>query len=757
MAVLQKNAGESLTYEIVREGEDTVLQINAERAPFFPSLEESEICMERAITWLASNPGVTRIVFMQKRDYEYDYDQTRLLTEVAGVYNRLVRQRDIFDLKSFGLDQPHSREAEMRYTEFKNLVTNTLRKDPISAYVQAKRLIRHEHMEAKRGSETEQYYHQRYIVILESFTKFLEQTKLIQLASPYLAGFQVGSRDVYRKIFSPTMKPDFMFVRLMANFPPNGEELDSYDVNGTDVNIFRIPNQVRPLYHITPPEFKLSEDKYELLDYARQIISEHKPEESEFVDPERMRQVFSNVGRDLIEELADQRGLKLRSKEVEQLTQILIRYTVGFGLIEVLLQDEKVQDITVNSPMGRLPVFLVHDEYEDCSTNILPTVSEGESWATKFRLMSGRPLDEANPVLDTELFVPGARARVSVISKPLNPTGLAYAFRRHRDNPWTLPLFIANGMITPLAGGLLSFLIDGSRTFLIAGTRSAGKSSFLGALMTEIMRKYRMITIEDTLELPVPQLRGLGYNVQSMQVASALTRDSSEIAPDAGIRATLRLGDSGLIIGEVRSSEAIALYETMRIGALANVVAGTIHGDSPYGVFDRVVNDLKVPRTSFKATDIIVVANPIKSAGGLERKRRITQITEVGKFWQEDPQLENGFTDLMTYNSVTDTLDASSDLMNGESAVLKSIGGKVKEWAGSWDAIWDNIMLRTNIKEQLVKTAKESNQMRLLEADFVINSNDAFHIISERIKNEVGSYESKRIMTEWNAWLKRNV
>src|SRR3989344_4293763 len=98
-----------------------------------------------------------------------------------------------------------------------------------------------------------------------------------------------------------------------------------------------------------------------------------------------------------------------------------------------------------------------------------------------------------------------------------------------------------------------------------------------------------------------------------MKVQSALMKGGSELSADEGIRSSLRLGDSALIVGEIRSMEALALYEAMRIGALANVVAGTIHGDSPYGVFDRVVNDLKVPRTSFKATDIIIVANPIKS------------------------------------------------------------------------------------------------------------------------------------------------
>src|SRR3989344_5347907 len=120
-------------------------------------------------------------------------------------------------------------------------------------------------------------------------------------------------------------------------------------------------------------------------------------------------------------------------------------------------------------------------------------------------------------------------------------------------------------MIDGLGAGLLSFIIDGSRTMLIAGTRSAGKTAFLSAILTEIMRKYRIITIEDTLELPVSALRNLGYNIQSMKVAAALTRGTTEVSAEEGIRTTLRMGDSSLIIGEVRSSEARALYEAMRV------------------------------------------------------------------------------------------------------------------------------------------------------------------------------------------------
>jgi type IV secretory pathway ATPase VirB11/archaellum biosynthesis ATPase len=744
------------TVDLIREGEDITLRIDCESCPFFPSLEDDPRVMALVVEALAEAGTATKIMLVQRRDYEYDYNQTAMLLEIAKLYRQLSKEK----MSAGILADPLARRfVEAKYVELQNIIHRSLKSDPLGAYVELVRIARRERNQLEQGAIPREGVPsvKTFLGLVEALAARLEKTRLVALAKPTLAGYTLGDREPYRKYFSPLVKPDFMYTKLQASYPAEGEEIAGYSVGDNEVTIFSIPETVQYLYHITPPEFKLNEEKYALLDAARKIMAEHKPKRSEFVDPERMRQVFTNVGSDLIEELAGYRNIRLREKELDELTKILVKYTVGFGLVENLLEDNQVQDITINSPMGRTPIFIVHGEFGDCMTNIMPTVTEAESWASKLRMISGRPLDEANPILDTELVLPEARARVAAITAPLNPTGLAYALRRHRDKPWTLPLFIKSRMITPLSAGIMSFLIDGARTMLVAGTRSAGKTSFLGALMVEIMRKGRIVTIEDTLELPTDALRKLNYNIQSMKVASALTRGTTEVSADEGIRTTLRLGDSSLIVGEVRSVEAKALYEAMRIGALANVVAGTIHGDSPYGVFDRVVNDLGVPRTSFKATDVIIVANPVRSPDGLKRFRRITSITEVRKKWENDPLAEGGFVDLMKYDSKDDMLQPSRDLLAGDSDVIKAIAGSVREWAGNWEAAWDNILLRANIKQELVSTADKLKRPELLEANFAVLANDEFHRISERVRDELGALDSKRIFAEWNEWLKRAV
>ncbi|HLD39526.1 MAG TPA: type II/IV secretion system ATPase subunit [Candidatus Nanoarchaeia archaeon] len=745
-------------YETYHEGENKILKISCENCSFPPSIEYTDLCMSKVIDTLMEVTGVTTIILTQQREYQYDYDQVSLLNELAAVYKHLT-QEERFSYSHLVVDPLHERYIRSSYALFQRLVSKRLKEDPFAAFVELKRLETKEKIKLNSLLDTRHLASQKkFISILEAVIKIIEGLRLIKLLMPQSHEYKLGAREIYGNLFHPTTQPDFMLTKLRMEFPQGNLE-DSYnfqiDNDDCEVNIFSFDDNVKVLYHLTPPEFLFSEDELQLLDDAKRIMSEHKPEKEEFVDPQRMREVFFNIGKDLLSDLAQHQNLKIKEEKMDELAQALLRHTVGFGLIELLLSDPKVQDVNVNSPNGVLPVFIVHEDYGDCYTNIFPTILEVESWATKLRLISGRPLDEANPILDTELRVEGFTSRVSAITAPLSPTGLVFSFRRHRDFPWTFPLYIQPKVryMNAIAAGLISFLIDNNAAILVAGTRSSGKTSLLGSFLTEIMRRARILTIEDTFELPTESIRKLGYNIEPLKVASALSSPGSEVDPSIGIRSTLRLGDSAIFVGEVRSKEAIALFEAMRVGAAANVVAGTIHADSPYGVFDRVVNDIGVPKTSFKAIDVIIVTNPVIS--GLKKYKRILRITEVRKEWNDDPLRENGFVDLMVYNPVTDQLEITDELRNGNSDILKRMAGRVKEFAGDWDAVWNNIMLRANCKQAIVDAFSETNNKMLLEAEFVVRANDIFRLISDRVKIRSGKIDNDKIFFEFKEWLRK--
>jgi hypothetical protein len=102
-------------------------------------------------------------------------------------------------------------------------------------------------------------------------------------------------------------------------------------------------------------------------------------------------------------------------------------------------------------------------------------------------------------------------------------------------------------------------------------------------------------------------------------------------------------------------------------------------------------------------------------------------------------------------------LEATPDMIAGESEVIKAIAANVKGWAGNWDAVWDNIVLRANIKEEIVKTAEKLKMPELLEANFNALSNNVFHQISDRIREETGLSEGKRVLRDWQDWLNKEI
>src|SRR3989338_640431 len=737
------------TYEY--EPETQTLRMNCLGCFFGPSIEDFDVCMAKTIDKLMELKKSARIVLSERRDYEYDYKEVEMLLEIAMAIEKIMNEK-IISIQNI-IVKTCEQCSPQRYA-FLNYFMNELKYDPISAYKKLLREMRNIKVKMTDEKFPKNKCNEHYLLrTLMPLNNILEECKIVQLSKDNLA--KHTNRALYRQIFHPTIRPNFMYTRYVITPPIDAELLERYSCGEGIVEIYRLPGKTRKLYHIIPLEFILTEEEYFLLDTARRYIGRHEPREGEAIEPEKIRDNLYRIGLDLLADISRTNNMKISESRMKKLAEILVRYTAGLGILELMLADENVQDIAVNTPVGRQPIYIFHADHLECETIIVPSLEDAESWATRFRLQSGRPLDEANPVLDTELIVPGGRARVAAITRSLSPDGLAFAFRRHRDKPWTFPLFVNTKMIDPFSAGLMWFLIDGSRSLLIAGTRSSGKTSFLGSCMVQIVPKLRILTVEDTLELPIEGLRELGFNIERLKSRSVITRIETELPAEEALRTALRLGDSCLIVGEVSSMEALALYEAMRIGALANVVAGTIHGDSVYGVFDRVVNDLKVPKTSFKATDIVIICNMLKTPDGLHSFRRITELTEVRKHWSEDPVAENGFVNLLEYSAKEDTLKPTKTLLMGESVILNDIASRVREWKGKWDSVWNNIKLRESVLAAIVENANKTKRFDLLEAKNIIESNSMFHLISGDVKEEVGSLDEKMIYERWLNWLKK--
>ncbi|MDO9538104.1 MAG: type II/IV secretion system ATPase subunit [Thermoplasmata archaeon] len=572
------------------------------------------------------------------------------------------------------------------------------------------------------------------------------------LIPPEPAKAQLGARKDLDILLRKALKNDSHsrpgFAEAWVGDSPvdDAARITRYYVGTAKVDICTAPDG-EILYRMTPREYTLPDAGMKLLYRAKAEFVESSKEGRNLLDSRAMKNRCRKEANEIISILARSSGIT--PGQVEQmggldfLTDALLRHTIGLGLVEYLLEDEHVQDIYIDAPADDNPVHVVVGDIGDkvhgkCITNIVLSEKEVQALVSRFRYESGRPFSEAMPVLETDLLEFGTR--VTVVGKPLSPDGVAIALRRHSVEPWTLPRLIDRKSLNPLAAGLLSFLIDGRSTILVAGSRGAGKSSMLGAMMLEFPLSQRILTIEDTIELPGAKMQELGYKVQSLFVQSAIGGSGDRTTDDA-LRVSLRLGESAIVLGEVRGKEAKTLYEAMRSGSAGSAVMGTIHGNSPKSVFERIVYDLDIHPEAFSATDIVVVCGLVRPGGRQKQARRITSISELVKDGEPGQ-----FADLLVYDDQSDAL-VETEYFLSSSARINMIA---EQWGLDYNTAIANIRARARMREMMTIAGKQ--HPGLLGPNAVVKANGQYW----NLVDVIGSGEPGKLMNEWSQWFERS-
>ncbi|MFA5763591.1 MAG: type II/IV secretion system ATPase subunit [archaeon] len=692
-----------------------------------------------------------RVVLAEVYERVYEKEQTTMLMEMANLSQKLV----VESIWSYNHLAKPGKDCEVyladRHRLLVKIANDLINYDPLLAYLTLLNELKKQENLMRSADEVYASCTEPFVSTLVDLKNRFDATTMIIKARKILTGLTEvpDTTVIYKSLFEAEIKPSFIGSKLSFRGMEELELLDEYAVKESSVQVFSDPNKVEKIYFVNPPEYSLAPDQYFILSKTREIVAAYQPGKTTLSTVATSRKYFERMYEATIKEVAMFNKVAVTPQEMSSLSKVVARYTVGYGVLEILLNDRKVTDIYIDSPIGSKPIYLVHSEYGQCQTNVTFTENEANSLISKLRAMSSRPFDEAHPVLDFDLQ--DMETRIAVIGPPLSPNGPAFAFRLHKLTPWTFEQFIDVNYLNPLAAGMISFLIDMQSTTLIAGSRGSGKTSLLGAALQEIPQNSRIIIQEDTQELPIPYLKNIGYNIQRMKTKSAISvsKTETEVAPEEALRTALRLGDSALILGEVRSTEAKVLYEAMRVGAAGNVVMGTIHADSAYSVWDRVVNDLGVPTTSFKATDIVIVARPIRFKGSLTRHRRIVEITEVKKHWTTDPSVEGGLLDLMKYDAAKDTLELQEDNLK-ESDLLK----KIQKTSGlTINDIWSEIRLRGNAKLFLVEKKNELDLPFLIESENTSRATNKLMILKEQMLEDEGKVNFEQLLGKYKNWV----
>jgi hypothetical protein len=298
-----KNDTPLYSYEIIRESGENVMYINYLGAPSVPSLMDSAEVMSRTIDNLNEEGNVSRIVFVQQRNYSHDFSQVRLLLEIAQLYDFLIKREKIFS--SYKLSA-----IPEAYSFVNRILNETLKQDPIKAYRELKGVF------FEQKAIYDRYRNNfEYLRVLEKLVNFFENLGLVKKLKPFFDSYTSGDRKIYSEIFRADIMPNFTFTRMVASIPEDAEIIKQYYISSDEekslVTVFTLPGKSNPVYHLAPPEYLLEEDHHLLLNLARNVLIEHRPTAEEFNDPERTRQVFQNIARDLLTDLAANKILLL--------------------------------------------------------------------------------------------------------------------------------------------------------------------------------------------------------------------------------------------------------------------------------------------------------------------------------------------------------------------------------------------------------------------------------------------------------------
>jgi len=414
------------------------------------------------------------------------------------------------------------------------------------------------------------------------------------------------------------------------------EIVTRYQVAGVGVSIASPEGSSCGLYIVEPPEYRLNPRELQALADAIQEVTNHMPGDLQLNSLATVRPYIKAKGKDfLYSRLASKTGPDIPAKdldrEADQLADVLCKYTAGYGVLETLLEDRLIQDIYIDSPSGQTPVQVVLRSSSDrrvrqkCRTNLFIGRRDLQGFVSRVKFETGLPFSEAHPVLEADIKRLGAR--VTVVSPPLSDKGVSVAIRKRSSGIWTMPMLIGNGSLSPLLASFLWACVIGRRTVLVAGSRGAGKTTLLAAMMLEFPRSQRIVLIEDTPEISVDRLQAMGFDVQSLRFEGSSEQGAT--TAEETLRVSLRMGESAIVIGEVRGREAKVLYESMRAGSAGSSVLGTIHGNSAKGVLDRAIEDLGVSERAFSSTDIVVVIGLVRSPDGTRFQRRVVEVAEV--------------------------------------------------------------------------------------------------------------------------------
>lgn len=710
-----------------------------------PSTLNDIRCRKCVFGKLGTEVAISRVVLGRSYQRVYDSPELSELSRALVILKPRIYDRTLYALSESRQECKRCVDRRMKKLVrlWEKLLENPHDLSPI------KRLINEEKREGECAECTSNYF-----------------LKLVSGIRATLEGVPVLSRLTaknYDEVFKARVKP--FFVPGVWHPPEHKVRLlDSYPLS-KDRGQVRIYEQLdRPVrfYELELPEFSIPEEQLALLDEAFRLELKGAPGHARFARPSRMLGFTENWYNTLLHLIRERSDLRISSDRLRTLAKWMANW-LTYRVLEPLAHDDHITDIYVPAPPETQPIRVVHERWGHCETGIYWTTPSllglGEILASK----QGKMFDEPSPQLDAEIPELGMRLFMSR-NPAIWPRSVTAAIRKRRSQPWTQPLFLERGTLTPLASSVISNLIRRGASCFIIGDIGTAKTSLLETLIPEIGPHQRIICYQDTQELHIDDFLRNGYSVENVRVT-----DPEHLRKQ--IDAFLRGGAAYWIITEVRETEAVkaALGAAARRGS--QPVVTSFHVRTKHQMYDLVCNIMELHEAAYKYVDLIVSTAKFDTPQG--SIRRVTEIAEVLKDWNGKPEYVDLFADdrkrdlLMPVNILRggkrllahlNSYDLSSvdpvaiskkvEFLSTEKGGSHYIPTTCQRLAIDPQDFLTNILTEAKIKSDLLKLARGTGNRMYLELSFISKAYDFYFAAVKRHTPDYG-----QVLVEWKKWL----
>jgi len=323
----------------------------------------------------------------------------------------------------------------------------------------------------------------------------------------------------------------------------------------------------------------------------------------------------------MVNEILIEKRIVLSQRETQDVTKRLVDEMIGFGPLELLLSDDAITDIMVNGPdqvyverRGKLELSDVRFRNDSHVLNVAQRIVSG----------IGRRVDESVPLVDARL--PDG-SRVNIIIPPLALDGPSISIRKFAKQKITLDIMAKQQNISEPLATVLKIAAASRLNILISGGTGSGKTTLLNALSRMIDSGERIVTIEDAAELQLQQ-----PHVVRLETRPPNIEGKGEITMRDLVKNSLRMRPDRIILGEIRSSEAIDMLQAMNTGHDGSL--STIHANSPLEALTRLENmvsmgGFNLAERALRTQIVNAIDLVVQIARMRDGVRRVTHVTEV--------------------------------------------------------------------------------------------------------------------------------